>query len=100
MRQFLSFILELLRIILFMAILLAVLGWAERFVSQLIIGEARYHWLMMFGNLILFFIFYRNKLQFTGWYRSSRNKKLNRFTTKGLLLLAISMIVISPVLHP
>ena len=96
MLKFLSFIFEILRIIILMALVLLVLGWTERYIFQLIFGEPIYHSLMTIGNFIIYFIVYRNYLQFKGWYKSIKNKKLNRFTTNCLLIVAITLILISP----
>jgi len=40
-----------------------------------------YAWMLGIANIIIIFVVYRNILQFNGWFKSIRNKKLNRSNT-------------------
>lgn len=98
MLKLFSFIFELIRIILLLAFTMLIFGGIERYIYQFIFGEPIYHWLMLIGNFILFFVLYRNYLQFKGWYKSSKSEKLDRFTTRSLIIIAIALILIPSVM--
>lgn len=88
-------VLELLRIII-VFILLGGLVWA-------IIGNIytinevteRYSWFGSIAVLLLLFVLYRNKLQFSGWYKGKGKEKLSK--PFSLMLIGISiLLIISP----
>ncbi|MEK4186448.1 MULTISPECIES: hypothetical protein [Paenibacillus] len=89
-----SFILELLRLCILLVLTLLVLGWAERLIYQLIFGQPVYSWSMGFGNLLLFFMLYRNHFQFKGWYKSEKNQKLTLLTTRIITVISIGLIIL------
>jgi hypothetical protein len=86
--------LELLRIILILVIFGA-LGWA-------IIGSVyrinelteSYSWLGAIAILILLFVLYRNKLQFSGWYKGKGKSKLPKPVTVILIISSILLIIL------
>ena len=90
--------LELLRIIFILGILGA-LGWG-------IIGSIytnneateSYSWLGAIAILLLIFVLYRNKLQFSGWYKGEGKVKLPKSLTVILILSSIFLIVLPFVL--
>ena len=84
--------LELLRIILILGILGA-LGWA---VIGNTINEATesYSWLSTIAILILLFVLYRNKLQFSGWYKGKGKVKLPKAGTVTLISSSIFLIIL------
>ncbi|WP_208586192.1 hypothetical protein [Gracilibacillus suaedae] len=88
-------LLELLRII-FIFLLLGGLGWAiiENIYT---INEAieGYSWLGALAILVLLFVLYRNKLQFSGWYQGDGREKLPRNVSITLILTSI-MLFIAP----
>ncbi|MGV2619765.1 UNVERIFIED_CONTAM: hypothetical protein N8J90_01200 [Halobacillus marinus] len=49
--------------------------------------------------LILYFVLYRNKLQFTGYYQGKGRMKLKRPITLLLVSTSIFLIVLAPFLH-
>ena len=85
--------LELLRIILTLGILGA-LGWAV-IGNIYTINEATesYSWLSTIAILILLFVLYRNKLQFSGWYKGKGKAKLPKSVTMTLILSSILLII-------
>ncbi|WP_226037331.1 hypothetical protein [Aquibacillus saliphilus] len=88
-------LLELLRIIIIFG-LLGGLGWA-------IIGNIytinetteSYSWFGALAILVLLFILYRNKLQFSGWYKGNGKKKLSKNVSLTLIFTSI-ILIISP----
>ncbi|AUD15135.1 MULTISPECIES: hypothetical protein [unclassified Planococcus (in: firmicutes)] len=54
-----------------------------------------YRWLGGVAVLVLIFVLYRNKLQFSGWYQGTRRDKLHRPITI-LLVSASVLLIISP----
>lgn len=74
MQKFVSFILELLRLSILLGLTLLLLGGMERIIYEVIKGKAIFHWSMTVGNIIIFFILYRNYFQFKGWYKSQKQE--------------------------
>ncbi|OZU87137.1 hypothetical protein CIL03_18300 [Virgibacillus indicus] len=83
--------LELFRIILILAVL-GGLGWfiLSQVYSNNLAAED-YQWLGAVGIYLILFVFYRNKLQFTGWYKGKGRTKLSM---KVSLLMFIAAIVL------
>ncbi|GIO25236.1 hypothetical protein [Oceanobacillus sp. J11TS1] len=88
-------ILELLRIVLIFGILGAV-GWGIVGNIYTINEETEmYSWLGVIAILLLLFVLYRNKLQFSGWYKGKA--KLPKTVSKILILSSV-LLFISPFL--
>ncbi|HLR59807.1 MAG TPA: hypothetical protein VK094_04990 [Pseudogracilibacillus sp.] len=89
--------LELLRIIVILG-LLGALGWVV-IENIYTINETtkNYSWLGALAILILLFVLYRNKLQFSGWYKGKGRKKLSKKVSVMLISLSI-ILVIMPVI--
>lgn len=88
-------ILELLRIIAIFG-LLGSLGWV--IVGNIYtVNEAieSYSWLGAVAILVLFFVLYRNKLQFSGWYKGKGRKKLPEKVSITLISISV-LLIISP----
>lgn len=85
--------LELLRIILILVILGA-LGWAV-IGNIYTINESTesYSWLGAIAILILLFVLYRNKLQFSGWYKGKEKVKLPNSVSIMLIISSILLII-------
>lgn len=90
-------ILELFRIL----ALLALFGIVCSFVTFWIYARfdipAKYTLLGSIGILILYFVLYRNKLQFSGWYKGKGIKKLPKVISNTLVVIAI-VLLLSPLL--
>ena len=51
------------------------------------------NWMVAIANFLIIFVVYRNKLQFSGWGRSSNGVKLSKVTTRILVALSIVLLV-------
>lgn len=54
--------------------------------------------MMTISILIIFTILYRNKLQFSGWYKGNVNDKLTKTLTKWLITFALLLLLSPPIL--
>ena len=87
-------LLELIRIVFILGILGA-LGWA-------IIGNIyaidetteNYSWISAIAIIILLFVLYRNKLQFSGWYKGKGNVKLPKPVSVTLIFSSILLFIL------
>lgn len=85
-------LLELFRIILIFG-LLGAISWAIlESIYNLIPVVKSSMWLGGFAIFILLFVFYRNKFQFSGWYRGKYREKLPRILS--IILISISVLLI------
>ncbi|WP_047984364.1 hypothetical protein [Ornithinibacillus californiensis] len=86
-------LLELLRIIIIFA-LLGGLAWA--IIGNLYTSNGvtePYSWLGALAILVLLFVLYRNKLQFSGWYKGKGRKKLPKSISISLISISIILII-------
>lgn len=90
-----AFIMELFRMSLILVLTLYLLGGLEHWLFEQIYGWEGYLWSASVGNLILFFVLYRNRWQFKGWYKSDNNQKLRPALTKSLSVLSIVLILLA-----
>ncbi|WP_419885889.1 hypothetical protein [Paenibacillus sp. B-A-8] len=93
-----SFIVELFRLCVLLVLTLFILGGVERLVYQSIFGQPLYNWSMGLGNLLIFFMLYRNHFQFKGWYKSEKNVKLPILTTRIITVISLGLIILPIVL--
>ncbi|WP_245988056.1 hypothetical protein [Cohnella lupini] len=92
-------ILELLRIIVIVALLGGFLGYLIRTIySEIGINIDKHGWTALFGIFILLFVLYRNKMQFSGWYKGKGREKLPRGATQLLLSGSILLILLPVIL--
>ena len=94
MLKLVSFIFELLRLCILLVLTLFVLGGLERMIYQLIFDQTIYNWSMTLGNIIIFLVLYRNYFQFKGWYKSEKNKRLNKISTRGLTVISLGLLIL------
>ncbi|ADU32178.1 hypothetical protein Bcell_3944 [Evansella cellulosilytica DSM 2522] len=93
-------LLELIRIIFIFAFLGVLLGIIPHSIYLLIgINTEKYAWSYMLGIFILIFVLYRNKLQFSGWYKGKGREKLPKALSKTLTISAIILLLSPPMLH-
>jgi hypothetical protein len=86
-------VLELLRILIIF-ILLGGLGWAIlENIYTINVSTERYSWFGALAILVLLFVLYRNKLQFSGWYKGSGRKKLPKKVSNTLFVISILLII-------
>ncbi|MGG0788993.1 hypothetical protein ABE132_09680 [Peribacillus simplex] len=90
-------LLELIRIIL-------IFGIAGTIISTIVngiyinIGVNQYGWLGSIAILLLLFVWYRNKLQFSGWYPGKGKEKLPKMASHILILSSLFLLCAPPVL--
>ncbi|SES06978.1 hypothetical protein [Psychrobacillus sp. OK032] len=91
--------LELIRILFIMAIVVGILGYIVGNV-YLEIGTDidKYGWMTYIAILTLIFVLYRNKLQFSGWYKGKGREKLPKLVSQILIFTSISLLFLPPVL--
>ncbi|AXI08344.1 hypothetical protein CV093_05370 [Oceanobacillus sp. 143] len=88
-------LLELLRVIFIMGILGGV-GWLIIGNIYSMNGEAKpYSWLGAIAIFVLIFVLYRNKLQFSGWYKGNGRNKLSKKVSITLVLVSV-LLIFSP----
>ena len=90
-------LLELIRIIL-------IFGIAGTIISAIVngiyinIGVNQYGWLGSIATLLLLFVWYRNKLQFSGWYSGKGKEKLPKMVSQILIMCSLFLLGVPPVL--
>ncbi|MFF2457929.1 hypothetical protein [Peribacillus simplex] len=90
-------LLELIRIIL-------IFGIAGTIISTIVngiytnIGVNQYGWQGSIAILLLLFVWYRNKLQFSGWYSGKGKEKLPKIASQILILCSVFLLCTPPVL--
>ncbi|PLR86701.1 hypothetical protein [Bacillus sp. V33-4] len=92
-------VLELLRIVLVFFFLGGIMSTVlVNVYSMTGINVDDYDWMGVLGILILLFVLYRNRWQFSGWYSGKGNEKLPVKTSNLLLTISILMLMLPPVL--
>ena len=92
-------ILELIRIIVIFVILGGIFGFLlENIYSAIGTDTQKYGWLGSIAILILFFVLYRNKLQFSGWYKSKGREKLPKNVNRILVISGVLFLLLPPIL--
>ena len=91
MAKLASSILEMIRMMIIMMIFVTVLGNIEHQILKLWVPwDGLYYLFLFIGNVLWFAVLYRNRLQFSEWYRSKMKEKLSRKSTWTLVSLSIS----------
>ncbi|WP_429842531.1 hypothetical protein [Brevibacillus sp. FIR094] len=88
MSNLFRFLLELIRVIIILFAGLSLLFFVESKLF-LITLEGTPFFLLFFANLLLILVFYRNKLQFSGWYKGKEVKRLSPRATNVLIVVAL-----------
>jgi len=57
--------------------------------SKIGVNSDYYLWMEFIATFLLFFVLYRNKLQFSGWYKGRGKEKLPKNIAKWLVICAI-----------
>lgn len=94
-------LLEILRIILlliFVGFFVTLLGNSYS-VLGFKLNNIHYAWLAWIAIISLFFVLYRNKLQYSGWYIGKRRERLSKTTTLILVASSILLMIIAPLLN-
>lgn len=86
-------LLELLRLIIIF-VLLGGVGWMViRNIYTVNEATADYMWFGVTAILLLLFVLYRNKLQFSGWYKGKNKEKLPKAVSLTLTLLSLLLFI-------
>ncbi|MGG2027794.1 hypothetical protein AB1282_19030 [Gottfriedia sp. S16(2024)] len=89
-------ILELIRIIVIFGVLGALFSTVLSVVyTEIGVNLSNSGWWSSFGILILIFVLYRNKFQFSGWYNGKGKEKLTNKVT-GLLVYCSIVLMLLP----
>ncbi|WP_188393087.1 hypothetical protein [Compostibacillus humi] len=86
-------LLELLRILI-LFLFLGLVGW--NLINNVYLNnqvDSSFTWLGGAAIFLILFVLYRNKLQFSGWYRG-RKKKLPKLTTYVIIALSLLLILL------
>ncbi|MEC5425722.1 hypothetical protein QGM71_19825 [Virgibacillus sp. C22-A2] len=87
-------LLELVRII----VIFALLGGLAWYILEQVYSNnnavKEYQWLGAVGIYMLLFVYYRNRLQFSGWYKGKNRTKLPKKTALGLFGLSVVFIAL------
>ncbi|MEE6450972.1 hypothetical protein RAH41_10400 [Gottfriedia acidiceleris] len=93
-------VLELIRIILIFGLLGALFSTVvSEIYNEMGVNLNHTGWWCYFGILVLIFVIYRNKLQFSGWYNGKGREKLTKLVTKLLISCSIIMILIPGIIE-
>jgi len=92
-------LLELIRIIFLFFIVVGVIFFVKNSIYLKIgIDAEKYTGIGFIAAFVLFFVLYRNKLQFSGWYNGRGREKLPKKLSQILILSAIFLLFLPPVL--
>jgi hypothetical protein len=87
-------LLELVRIILLFGFLGSVLGMLFTFIYEFLgVNIANKEWMVSLSIFILLFVLYRNRWQFSGWYKGKGREKLPKKVT-NVLVSGVSLLLI------
>lgn len=92
-------LLEFIRIIVIFVFLNGILGSLLYYLySKIGINTDKYGWMGLIAILLLFFLLYRNRLQFSGWYTGKGREKLPNMISKLLVSVSILLLLLPPIL--
>ncbi|WP_391559175.1 hypothetical protein [Robertmurraya sp.] len=87
-------LLELVRIILLFGFLGSLLGMLFTFIYEFLgVNIANKEWMVSLSIFILLFVLYRNRWQFSGWYKGKGREKLPKKVT-NVLVSGVSLLLI------
>ncbi|WP_147533278.1 hypothetical protein [Bacillus marasmi] len=91
-------ILELIRIVFIFLLLGGLAGLAIENIYTINDVTERYQWIGALGIYVSLFVLYRNKFQFSGWYKGKGRKRLSKAATINLLSCSIFMLTLPIIL--
>lgn len=92
-------LLELIRIILIFGIAGAIISAILNGIyTNIGVNTKQYGWLGSIAILILLFVWYRNKLQFRGWYAGKGQEKLPKIPSQILIMCSLLLLCAPPIL--
>lgn len=91
--------LELVRILALFSILGYFLSMVSRFIYEVLgMNVGNNEWLLSIAILILLFVLYREKLQFSGWSKGKGREKLPKTVTQVLISCTVLLLILVPFL--
>jgi hypothetical protein len=92
-------LLELVRIVISLLFFCGIIGaFINYLYSKFGTNTDTYGWMVFIAMFILFFVLYRNKYQFSGWYTGKGRKKLPQQVSKLLISISILFLILPPIL--
>ncbi|NOU96204.1 hypothetical protein GC093_23690 [Paenibacillus sp. LMG 31456] len=91
-------ILRFILLLIFVGLSVSLLGYSYSFLG-FNLNNIHYGWLAWIAIICLFFVLYRNKLQYSGWYIGKRRERLSKTTTLILVASSILLMIITPLLN-
>lgn len=92
-------LLELVRLILLFGFLGSLLGMLFTFIYEFLgVNIANKEWMVSLSIFILLFVLYRNRWQFSGWYKGKGREKLPKKVTNILVSGASLLLILVPFL--
>lgn len=83
-------LLELIRLTVIFVFFYGILGSLLYYLySKIGVNADKYGWMGYIAILFIFFLLYRNKLQFSGWYTGKGREKLPKWVSKSLISISI-----------
>lgn len=93
-------LLEFIRIIVLFAIVGSALGYFINYIYlEMELETEKYGLIVFIAIFILFFVLYRNKLQFSGWYKGKGREKIPRIVSQILILSSAILLLLPPFLN-
>ncbi|SHS10965.1 Uncharacterised protein [Mycobacteroides abscessus subsp. abscessus] len=93
-------LLELVRIILLFGFLGSLFWTLFSLIHEYLeINLANKEWMLFLSIFILFFVLYRNRWQFSGWYNGKGREKLPKKVTNVLVFCACLLLILVPFLN-
>ncbi|MGI8386006.1 hypothetical protein [Robertmurraya sp. P23] len=90
-------LLELVRIILLFGFIGSLLGMLFTYIYELLgVKIANKEWMVSLSIFILLFVLYRNRWQFSGWYKGKGREKLPKKVTNVLVSGASLLLILVP----
>ena len=91
---------SLIRVITYSPLFLSLVAFWDIFLENVYleigIDTERYGWMGFIAIFIVLFVLYRNKLQFSGWYKGEGREKLPKIVSRTLIFSSISLILLPP----
>ncbi|NHC38407.1 hypothetical protein G6549_00390 [Bacillus sp. MM2020_1] len=92
-------LLELIRIVFLLVFIGGIISAFINYVySKLGTNIDTYGWMGLMAILILLFVLYKNKYQFSGWYTGKGREKLSENVSKVLISISIILMLLPPIL--
>lgn len=95
-------VLELLRILIILLIVGGLMGGIAKLIYAsfgINVDNTNGGWLVGLSILIFLFVLYRNKLQFSGYYKGKEKVKLPKLVSNFLIVCSVVLLILVPLVH-